>query len=192
MSSSWNNYSVGPHDDDASGPQVIGDEPETPACASCRKRKLKCSRETPSCSHCSRLCKHLFYIYTEFMLMKEAIRCVYSPKQKPGLKTGALEALARRVGVFTTTSFSLRLIVQSKPRKYSIGFYRNRTTTFRPWRWDRCTSAEWQLRIGIQLQPKGFSNSTCQPEVMLSWAPICGPGLSKEYKSNAWGRTYNT
>jgi hypothetical protein len=134
MSSSWNNYSVGPHDDDASGPQVGGDEPETPACASCRKRKLKCSRETPSCSHCSRLCKYLYYIYTKFKLMKKAIQCVYSPKQKPGLKTGALEALARRVGVFTTTSFSLRLIVQSKPRTYSLGCYRNRTTTFRPWR----------------------------------------------------------
>jgi hypothetical protein len=34
------------------------DEPEEiPACQSCRKRKLKCSRETPACSQCSRLCK---------------------------------------------------------------------------------------------------------------------------------------
>ena len=32
-----------------------GEEKETPACQSCRKRKLKCSRESPSCSQCSRL-----------------------------------------------------------------------------------------------------------------------------------------
>ncbi|KAF2706227.1 hypothetical protein K504DRAFT_483954 [Pleomassaria siparia CBS 279.74] len=79
MSSSWNTFSIGTQEDVGSGPQVVGDE--IPACASCRKRKLKCSREAPTCSHCLRL----------------SIRCVYSPKQKPGLKTGALEALTRRV-----------------------------------------------------------------------------------------------
>ena len=32
-------------------------EDEIPACQSCRKRKLKCSRESPSCSQCTRLGK---------------------------------------------------------------------------------------------------------------------------------------
>lgn len=32
-------------------------EDETPACQSCRKRKLKCSRESPSCNQCTRLGK---------------------------------------------------------------------------------------------------------------------------------------
>jgi hypothetical protein len=27
-----------------------------------------------------------------------ALECIYAPKQKPGLKTGALEGLTRRVG----------------------------------------------------------------------------------------------
>lgn len=32
-------------------------EDDTPACLSCRKRKLKCSRESPICTQCSRLGK---------------------------------------------------------------------------------------------------------------------------------------
>ncbi|KAF2018808.1 hypothetical protein BU24DRAFT_364085 [Aaosphaeria arxii CBS 175.79] len=78
MSSSWTNFSVRPHDD---GPQIISED--VPACASCRRRKLRCSRETPMCSHCERL----------------AISCVYEAKQKPGLKLGAVEALSRRVAL---------------------------------------------------------------------------------------------
>ncbi|KAF2830408.1 hypothetical protein CC86DRAFT_283479 [Ophiobolus disseminans] len=74
MSAGWSNFSVG------NGSQA-GDNDETPACASCKKRKLRCSRETPTCSHCTRL----------------ATDCVYNPKQKPGLKPGAVEALTRRV-----------------------------------------------------------------------------------------------
>jgi hypothetical protein len=128
MSSSWNNYSVGSHDDEPSATQNFGEETETPACVSCRKRKLKCSREVPSCSHCLRLCKYPAQACTRFQLIEKAIRCVYSPKQKPGLKTGALEALARRVGVFPIIIYNLRLIVQSVPRTYSIGCHRNRKT----------------------------------------------------------------
>ncbi|KAH8725051.1 hypothetical protein GQ44DRAFT_772455 [Phaeosphaeriaceae sp. PMI808] len=71
MSAGWNNFSQ-----ENGSP---GDE--FPACASCKKRKLRCSRETPTCSHCQRL----------------ATECVYQPKQKPGLKPGAVEALTRRV-----------------------------------------------------------------------------------------------
>ncbi|KAL1968631.1 hypothetical protein VTN77DRAFT_1457 [Rasamsonia byssochlamydoides] len=57
---------------------------EIPACQSCRRRKLRCSRETPSCSQCSRL----------------SCPCVYDrKKQKPGLKSGAVESLNRRLEV---------------------------------------------------------------------------------------------
>ncbi|WPG98151.1 fungal-specific transcription factor domain-containing protein [Acrodontium crateriforme] len=53
-----------------------------PACLSCRHRKLKCDRERPACSQCLRLVN----------------ACVYDPKkQKPGLKTGAVEGLNRRL-----------------------------------------------------------------------------------------------
>ncbi|KAK2746163.1 hypothetical protein FQN55_005792 [Onygenales sp. PD_40] len=55
---------------------------EERACTSCRKRKLKCSRELPSCIHCLRL----------------ETSCVYDHKKnKPGIKTGAVESLSRRV-----------------------------------------------------------------------------------------------
>ncbi|KAH7384535.1 hypothetical protein BKA66DRAFT_80189 [Pyrenochaeta sp. MPI-SDFR-AT-0127] len=81
MSAGWTNYSVGngSHAGDDDGPTSVGDD--VPACASCKKRKLRCSRETPTCSHCLRL----------------STECVYQPKQKPGLKPGAVEALTRRV-----------------------------------------------------------------------------------------------
>ncbi|KAF5853237.1 hypothetical protein GGP41_001806 [Bipolaris sorokiniana] len=85
MSASWTNYSAGngsqaaAHEDD--GPvSVAGD---IPACVSCKQRKLRCSRELPSCTHCLRL----------------SSECVYQPKNKPGLKPGAVEALTRRVAL---------------------------------------------------------------------------------------------
>jgi hypothetical protein len=56
---------------------------EVAACQSCRRRKLKCDRELPSCSQCLRL----------------TCECIYEhKKQKPGLKSGAVESLNRRVG----------------------------------------------------------------------------------------------
>ncbi|KAH6632952.1 fungal-specific transcription factor domain-containing protein [Boeremia exigua] len=81
MSAGWTNFSVGngSHNGDDDGPSVVGED--QPACASCKKRKLRCSRDTPVCSHCLRL----------------STECVYNPKQKPGLKPGAVEALTRRV-----------------------------------------------------------------------------------------------
>ncbi|KAJ5765699.1 hypothetical protein N7520_005258 [Penicillium odoratum] len=56
---------------------------DLPACQSCRRRKLKCSRQTPSCAQCERL----------------AFECVYVSKQKPGVKTGAVDSLGRRLDV---------------------------------------------------------------------------------------------
>ncbi|KZM25739.1 uncharacterized protein EKO05_0006053 [Ascochyta rabiei] len=83
MSAGWTNFSVSnrSHTGEDDGPSVVGED--QPACASCKKRKLKCSREQPVCSHCLRL----------------STECVYIPKQKPGLKPGAVEALTRRVAL---------------------------------------------------------------------------------------------
>ncbi|KAJ4311805.1 hypothetical protein N0V84_010259 [Fusarium piperis] len=54
------------------------------ACNCCRKRKLRCSRETPACEHCR----------------KTGYECVYESKRaKPGMKTGAIENLHRRLDV---------------------------------------------------------------------------------------------
>ncbi|KPM44114.1 hypothetical protein AK830_g2435 [Neonectria ditissima] len=74
-------------DDDGTDPSVYADDssraPEVGlACNSCRKRKLRCSRETPSCQHCR----------------KTGCECVYEAKRaKPGMKTGAVENLHRRL-----------------------------------------------------------------------------------------------
>lgn len=52
-----------------------------PACQACRKKKAKCSRETP-CSQC----------------VKNGAPCVYDKdKGKPGMKPGAIERLTRRL-----------------------------------------------------------------------------------------------
>ncbi|KAG0645331.1 putative transcriptional regulatory [Hyphodiscus hymeniophilus] len=57
------------------------EEDDIPACQSCRKRKLKCSRERPSCSQCSRL----------------RCECLYLLKQKPGIQSGAVNNLNKRL-----------------------------------------------------------------------------------------------
>ncbi|CAH0036778.1 unnamed protein product [Clonostachys rhizophaga] len=52
------------------------------ACNCCRRRKLRCSREVPTCQHCR----------------KTATECVYEAKRaKPGMKTGAIDNLHRRL-----------------------------------------------------------------------------------------------
>ncbi|KAL3475181.1 hypothetical protein BJX99DRAFT_271211 [Aspergillus californicus] len=64
---------------------------DRPACGACRKRKLKCSREVPLCSHCRRI----------------GTDCSYNDdREKPGLKTGAVEALRRRVEALEDAVFS--------------------------------------------------------------------------------------
>lgn len=98
MSAGWTNFSVGNggHGED-DGPSVVGED--QPACASCKKRKLRCSRDVPVCSHCLRLCKRVSMTASGAKLITtSATECVYNPKQKPGLKPGAVEALTRRVG----------------------------------------------------------------------------------------------
>ncbi|KAH8425145.1 Zn(II)2Cys6 transcription factor [Aspergillus melleus] len=52
------------------------------ACNPCRRRKLRCSRELPTCQHCR----------------KSAYECLYEAKRaKPGMKAGALDNLHRRL-----------------------------------------------------------------------------------------------
>ncbi|OBR07128.1 C6 transcription factor [Colletotrichum higginsianum IMI 349063] len=52
------------------------------ACNCCRRRKLRCSREVPTCQHCR----------------KTGSECVYQKqKSKPGMKAGAIENLHRRL-----------------------------------------------------------------------------------------------
>ncbi|USP81779.1 hypothetical protein yc1106_09053 [Curvularia clavata] len=81
MSASWTNYSTGNGSQAAEDDAPVSATGEIPACVSCKQRKLRCSRELPSCTHCLRL----------------SSECVYQPKNKPGLKPGAVEALTRRV-----------------------------------------------------------------------------------------------
>ncbi|KAK1969242.1 hypothetical protein LY78DRAFT_630224 [Colletotrichum sublineola] len=67
-----------------SGPQSHDgtSENDIPSCQGCRRRKLRCSRDQPICSHCKRLDSP----------------CVYDlKKNKPGIKPGAVESLNRRV-----------------------------------------------------------------------------------------------
>ena len=80
--------------------ESAGAEEHKPACQSCRKRKLRCSRETPSCSQCERLGK-----YTNGRVPEVVLNCVIGcpcifdhKKGKPGFKSGVIEAMNRRIG----------------------------------------------------------------------------------------------
>ncbi|KAL2784174.1 fungal-specific transcription factor domain-containing protein [Aspergillus keveii] len=75
--------------EDDNGPDSSGSPDNAPrgpevghACNSCRKRKLRCSRELPACQHCR----------------KSASECTYETKRaKPGMKAGALDNIHRRL-----------------------------------------------------------------------------------------------
>ncbi|KAL2841723.1 fungal-specific transcription factor domain-containing protein [Aspergillus pseudoustus] len=77
--------------EDENGPDSSGSPDNAPrgpevghACNSCRKRKLRCSRELPACQHCR----------------KSASECTYETKRaKPGMKAGALDNIHRRLDV---------------------------------------------------------------------------------------------
>ncbi|KAG5791511.1 hypothetical protein H9Q69_009452 [Fusarium xylarioides] len=65
-------------------------EAELPSCSGCRKRKLKSSRQRPSCSNCERL----------------GAPCIYENRRmKPGLKGGAVESLNQRLEKVEKTLF---------------------------------------------------------------------------------------
>ncbi|KAL4905641.1 hypothetical protein BDW74DRAFT_178009 [Aspergillus multicolor] len=81
--------------DEYNGPDSSGSPDQTPrgpevghACNSCRRRKLRCSRELPSCQHCR----------------KTASECQYETKRaKPGMKAGALDNIHRRLDAVERT-----------------------------------------------------------------------------------------
>ncbi|PTD03544.1 hypothetical protein HYE67_000922 [Fusarium culmorum] len=63
---------------------------EVPSCQGCRRRKLRCSRDKPTCNHCQRL----------------DAPCIYDlKKNKPGVKTGVIEGLSRRVEALENTVY---------------------------------------------------------------------------------------
>ncbi|KAI8652544.1 Zn(2)-C6 fungal-type domain-containing protein [Fusarium keratoplasticum] len=67
-----------------------GGESEIPSCQGCRRRKLRCSRDKPTCNHCQRLDSP----------------CVYDAKKnKPGMKPGVIESLSRRVEALENTVY---------------------------------------------------------------------------------------
>ncbi|KFY06509.1 hypothetical protein V492_08011 [Pseudogymnoascus sp. VKM F-4246] len=73
-----------------SAPRAPSQVDDRPACGACRKRKLRCSRESPLCNHCRR----------------QGSACTYDgDRDKPGLKTGAVEALRRRVDALEAAVF---------------------------------------------------------------------------------------
>lgn len=77
---------------------------DRPACSTCRRRKLRCSREFPSCSNCRRVGEQQREQCVNgrsllFFNQRPAITCTYEQtREKPGLKTGAVENLRRRIG----------------------------------------------------------------------------------------------
>ncbi|CAK7225593.1 hypothetical protein SBRCBS47491_005941 [Sporothrix bragantina] len=73
---------VTPADNNAVDTSITADNTSDTSCLGCRKRKLKCSRDLPRCSHCQRL----------------DVACAYDAKKaKPGLRPGAIEALSQRI-----------------------------------------------------------------------------------------------
>ncbi|KAJ6003098.1 hypothetical protein N7451_005645 [Penicillium sp. IBT 35674x] len=63
-----------------------GADAETPACQTCRSRKLRCTRELPACSRCVRLGEI------------KGVECVYDyHRNKPGVKIGIIQTLTQRV-----------------------------------------------------------------------------------------------
>jgi hypothetical protein len=105
---------------DARG-EVSQNDAETPACQLCRTRKLRCSREIPSCSRCVRLGKShangatplsaillLSPNSLDFAFVARSVidhvpgaACHYDyTRNKPGVKIGIIQTLSQRVGMW--------------------------------------------------------------------------------------------
>jgi hypothetical protein len=84
---------------------VPGAEGDLPSCEGCRRRKLKCSRQLPLCSNCEKYGTQLHQTPIHAGSPVANIdcvdtTCVYEQRRnKPGLKTGAVDALSRRLGM---------------------------------------------------------------------------------------------
>src|SRR5437764_1289462 len=82
VSSLINNTDSGPSASDAETPPPIKRKRLTQACDACRKKKVKCSGEKPSCNNCTRLGLH----------------CTYLPStRKRGPRVGLVESLEKRL-----------------------------------------------------------------------------------------------
>ncbi|TEA13441.1 Citrinin biosynthesis transcriptional activator mrl3 [Colletotrichum sidae] len=74
------------------------------ACNCCRRRKLRCSREVPTCQQCR----------------KTGSECVYESKRsKPGMKAGAIENLHRRLDALERTVHQQRANTSVGDRRQS-------------------------------------------------------------------------
>ncbi|KAF9880719.1 hypothetical protein CkaCkLH20_01761 [Colletotrichum karsti] len=74
------------------------------ACNCCRRRKLRCSREVPTCQQCR----------------KTGSECVYESKRsKPGMKAGAIENLHRRLDALERTVHQQRANPADRDRRQS-------------------------------------------------------------------------
>nr|XP_036589757.1 C6 transcription factor [Colletotrichum truncatum]KAF6801762.1 C6 transcription factor [Colletotrichum truncatum] len=74
------------------------------ACNCCRRRKLRCSREVPTCQQCR----------------KTGSDCVYESKRsKPGMKAGAIENLHRRLDALERTVHQQRVNPPDRDRRQS-------------------------------------------------------------------------
>lgn len=84
-----------------------GDAP-LPSCHGCRTRKLKCSREKPSCSNCTRQGENRRLVmlvrclsYGADYRFLAAVPCSYDTyRSKPGLKRGTIDRLHKRLGEY--------------------------------------------------------------------------------------------
>ncbi|VUC30259.1 unnamed protein product [Clonostachys rosea] len=76
------------------------DEPSGPACCSCRRKKAKCSRTQP-CTQCVRVSNYSQRRTSTKPCPRAPsldIPCTYNDaKQKPGMRTGAIESLTQRL-----------------------------------------------------------------------------------------------
>lgn len=80
---------------------------EVPSCQGCRRRKLRCSRDKPTCNHCQRLGELRTSNHGICILTMPDAPCVYDTKKsKPGVKTGVIEGLNRRVGMYDGGDFN--------------------------------------------------------------------------------------
>ncbi|KAH8678941.1 hypothetical protein BGZ60DRAFT_468294 [Tricladium varicosporioides] len=80
-----------------------------PACTECRRRKLGCSKELPTCKECRRL----------------GAECVYGARGKPGIKSGAVENLNRRIDKIEQLLEHMQTQTTSPPRSESISHLNN-------------------------------------------------------------------
>ncbi|KAL1868229.1 hypothetical protein VTK73DRAFT_3791 [Phialemonium thermophilum] len=111
---------------------------DLPACQSCRRRKLKCSRELPACSQC----------------LRHARECLYPARQKPGVKAGAVESLSRRLDLLEQL-----LLDDTGKRKEQLAFLDDERGTFQG-----SLPAANSLDAGSPLQPQPSDQPQTQPQ----------------------------